>query len=126
MGDSGYCNWLCYNLTVSQDVENFINNCWKSSWNQICNWKTIDLSNQQNLISVVKKNIWFAVYEAIKDLKQKDVFNATGIKKFMEVCQLFLATMVRNLLAQSPVGSTFWKTAGLFDLEILFEIHKEK
>ena len=69
----------------------------------MCNWKTIDLSNQ----NVVKKNIWFAVYEAIKDLKQKDVFNATGIKKFMKVCQLFLATMVRNLLEQSPVGSTF-------------------
>ena len=41
----------------------------------MCNWKTIDLSNQ----NVVKKNIWFAVYEAVKDLKQRDVFNATGI-----------------------------------------------
>ena len=98
-----------------------INNC--KSGKQL---KEIDLSNEENLISVGKINIGFAVEDIIKRLKQQDKVSLSQLKAFKERAQQFVISMLERLFEKSALATVVLCSARLFDPSIMCELSKHK
>ena len=99
----------------------FINNC--KSGKQL---KEIDLSNEENLISVGKINMGFAVEDIIKRLKQQDKVSLSQLKAFKEGAQQFAISMLEKLFKKSVLASVVLRSASVFDSSVMCELSKEK
>ena len=77
-----------------------INNC--KSGKQL---KEIDLSNEENLISVGKINMGFDVEDIISRLKQQDKVSLSQLKAFKEGEQQFVISMLEKLFEKSALAS---------------------
>ena len=97
-----------------------INNC--KSGKQL---KEIDLSNEENLISIGKINMGFAV-EDIKRLKQQDKVSLSQLKAFKEGAQQFVISMLEKLFEKSALASVVLRSASVFGPSVMCELSKEK
>ena len=98
-----------------------INNC--KSGKQL---KEIDLSNEENLISVGKINMGFAVEDIIRRLKQQDKVSLSQLKAFKEGAQQFVISMLEKLFEKSALVSVVLRSASVFDPFVMCELSKEK
>ena len=87
--------------------------------------KEIDLSNEENLISIGKINMGFAV-EDIKRLKQQDKVSLSQLKAFKEGAQQFVISILKNLFEKSALASVVICSASVFDPSGMCELSKEK
>ena len=80
----------------------------------------IDLSNNQNLISVGKINAVLAVTDAMNPLRKANIANVSQIQNFMKGIQQFVIGMVKKPFDKSLLGSSFLWATSLFDPDVLF------
>ena len=97
-----------------------INNC--KSGKQLTE---IDLSNEENLISVGKISMGFAVEDIIKKLKQQDKVSLSQLKAFKEGAQQFEVSMLETF-EKSALASVVFRSSRVFDPSVMCELSKEK
>ena len=85
----------------------------------------IDLSNKSNLIKPGEMSIGFGVDCEVKKLKQKDVV-ITNMKVFKKAVQKFFVVVAKISFERTPLASSHFQSASVFDPQNLLQICKEK
>ena len=75
--------------------------------------KEINSLNEENLISVGKINMGFAVEDIIKRLKQLDKVSLSQLKAFKEGAQQFVISILEKLFEKSALASVVLRSASV-------------
>ena len=86
--------------------------------------KEINLEDKNNLLSLEKTNVGFAVEHLLKKMKKSDVITISQINDFKRDAQKFIRSLLTKLFERSPLGSLILKSAVIFDPAKLRELLK--
>ena len=91
-----------------------------------CKLKTINLTNDENLLPLDKINAKFAVLDTMEKLKRKNVVSTTQIKNFMKDIRKIIIAILEMIFEKSILGSYLVRAAIIFNPYLLLKLSKQK